>query len=857
MTRSDQCLDDARLRALLDSKLPADLEAEATAHLDGCEACRERLERLADAGRLVVQLANQHLSTQLERSDLDAADAASMLSDPEKLKQLGSQETIAAQIRPDDQIDNLDVVDLVAGDAEESDSGDDLASSRALRLLRATDTAEALGRLGDYDVLEVLGEGGMGIVYRAHDRSLQREVALKLLAPALSVHETARKRFVREAQSASKVNHHNVVTVLGIGECESEQRFAAALPMLVMEYVDGETLEQLIDRRGTLSPPEIARIGLQIAAGLQAAHATNCIHRDIKPANILIESSSDRVVITDFGLARAGDDFSLTRTGVLAGTPTYMSPEQTHGRVIDQRSDLFSLGCVLYTACVGESPFEARTTLDVIDRVRKDNPASLEERRPDLPRPLAKLIHRLLEKSPERRPASALEVRRELKAFLKSITPGDEADRLAGLRSHALTVAGVCAALLVVSFAAWKLTLYVKAWRGVQAAASSGSLNDGPVSEETGAETATVRLIADGSADREFQSLQAAINAATDGDTLEFTAGVLPVEDTLEVENKRLSFQSAGGSAAVEIQRTPSDLSAPVFRIVDSQIDMRNIDMELSAGEPPASGRREDALMMSIGSEIHCGDCRFRRTDGGSLLRAAGGSVVTLERCRLCSPGGVAVQWEAGRDTVRASRLQVTDSLCHARVALESIIFRGNQAAELVVERTAFRGQHFWHCRRPRFPGAGMRSNRGDRAAGVRVKVVHSVFDLQGSVLSVDFPPALEPRHHAIFLSEAVFGEFRENVYSSECQFCSILAPSPHPPFPVSGLPTDLQQWKLRWADSDDSSVQAGIVMGASGEAGTDQEGQQVDLCEVQDVRLIRPDGLSFEAGPSSPQSVP
>src|SRR5262249_45504612 len=202
----------------------------------------------------------------------------------------------------------------------------------------------SLGRLDHYQVLEVVGKGGMGIVLRARDTKLLRVVALKVLAAPLAASGTARQRFVREARAAAAVRDEHVVDIHAV--CDD-----APLPYLVMEFVDGSNLETLLRKGGPLELREVLRIGIQVASGLAAAHKHGLIHRDVKPANILLENGVQRVKLTDFGLARAADDASLTQSGYIAGTPAYMSPEQANGEPIDHRSDLFSLGSVLYEMC--------------------------------------------------------------------------------------------------------------------------------------------------------------------------------------------------------------------------------------------------------------------------------------------------------------------------------------------------------------------------------------------------------------------------------------------------------------------------------------------------------------------------
>jgi formylglycine-generating enzyme required for sulfatase activity/serine/threonine protein kinase len=272
-----------------------------------------------------------------------------------------------------------------------------------LSFLQPTSRADSLGRLGHYEVLEVIGQGGFGIVLRAFDEKLHRVVALKVLAPELAANGSARKRFVREARTAAAVKNEHVVGIYGVEE-------NAQPPYLAMEMIDGKSLQEKIDEQGPLSLTEILRIGLQMAEGLAAAHKQGLVHRDIKPANILLENGVERVKITDFGLARAVDDASVTQSGTVAGTPMYMSPEQAEGLAIDHRSDLFSLGTVLYAMCTGHSAFRASGTHAVLKRVIEASPRPIREVNGEIPEWLADIIGKLHSKWPDDRFQTADEV---------------------------------------------------------------------------------------------------------------------------------------------------------------------------------------------------------------------------------------------------------------------------------------------------------------------------------------------------------------------------------------------------------------------------------------------------------------
>jgi Leucine-rich repeat (LRR) protein len=318
------------------------------------------------------------------------------------------RQRVEALLRAHEQTDNfmeVPVVEQLAGDGG------------GLDFLAPSQKPGSLGRLGHYEVLEVVGRGGMGTVFRAFDTKLHRVVALKALAPQLATSSAARQRFVREARAAAAVTHDHIIAIHAVED-------AGPVPYLVMQFINGPTLQKKLDRTGQLPLKEILRIGLQIAEGLAGAHRQGLVHRDIKPANILLENGVERVKITDFGLARAGDDASLTHSGVVAGTPMYMSPEQADGLAVDFRSDLFSLGSVLYAMCTGRPPFRASSPMAVLKRVCEETPRPIQEVNPELPPWLGDLVARLHAKAPADRFASAREVADLLARHLAELQHG-------------------------------------------------------------------------------------------------------------------------------------------------------------------------------------------------------------------------------------------------------------------------------------------------------------------------------------------------------------------------------------------------------------------------------------------------
>jgi serine/threonine-protein kinase len=370
--------DRRRLQELLEERLPQAEQESAMIHLSECAQCRQELETLA-AEPSWWEEASRFLP---ERGDLSWSCSNSTL---------------------------------------EADDGF-LVDDFACDFLAPCENPAALGKLGQYEILEVVGRGGMGIVLKGYDRELNRYVAVKALAPHLAASAAARSRFAREARAAAAVVHPHVVAIHAVSG-------AGRLPHLVMPLIAGESLQQRLDRCGPLELKEVLRIGMQAAQGLAAAHAQGLVHRDVKPANILLESAEvDRVMLTDFGLARAADDASLTRSGIIPGTPQYMSPEQARGEAADPRSDLFSLGSVLYAMCAGRPPFRAETPLAVLRRISDDAPRPIREINPDVPLWLTRIIERLHAKRREDRFPSAAELGRVLEQCLAhvqqpSVTP--------------------------------------------------------------------------------------------------------------------------------------------------------------------------------------------------------------------------------------------------------------------------------------------------------------------------------------------------------------------------------------------------------------------------------------------------
>ena len=362
-SRTRHC-DDHRLELLLANQLTEPEQNDVAQHIEGCVACRTQLECLAGS-----------------------TEWWSDVSDFLRPHTLDRHETKGRATTPTQLLSTDDI-----GPVEFS-----------LDFLERSDNPAMIGRLSDYEILALIGRGGMGVVLKGYQPELNRYVAVKVMAPHYACSGSARKRFAREAQAAAAVVHPHVVAIHSVDA-------KAKLPYLVMPFVAARSLQDRIDRDGPLELKEVLRIGKQAAEGLAAAHTQGLVHRDIKPANILLEDDVGRVLLTDFGLARTVDDATMTRSGVIAGTPQYMSPEQACGEVVNHQTDLFSLGSVIYAMCAGHPPFRAETTMGVLRRICEETPRPLREVNSEVPDWLSQIVGKLHAKDPADRYTTSTEV---------------------------------------------------------------------------------------------------------------------------------------------------------------------------------------------------------------------------------------------------------------------------------------------------------------------------------------------------------------------------------------------------------------------------------------------------------------
>lgn len=647
-----KCPSDEELRSIASAD-PADAALEdLERHLEMCIACRARLDQLTD--------------------------------NPAAWAQAAQGETPPSSTRLREAMQKLN---------EETAVNPDLGQPPPPRppWLQESSTPGMIGRLGSYEVMEEIARGGMGIVLKARDTGLDRIVAIKVLAPHLAGDAQARARFLREARAAAAVSHENVVTIHAVEDSQPA-------PFLVMEYVTGRTLARRLRTSGPLALPELLRIAYQTACGLAAAHRLGLVHRDIKPANIMLENSIEKVKLTDFGLSRAVSDTGLTQPGMVLGTPEYIAPEQAGGRAVDQRADLFSLGCVCYEMCTGHSPFAADTPLAALRKVCDETPPSARIVSPNTPAWLSDLIEGLLQKDPSRRPGSAEELAKDLGDRLASLQqqellPVDgpklrppiavgEGRRIT--RRKWLVAAGGAAGVLGVA-GGWHLL------RGLYPTAPSDPFLLRPAS---GASVG-------------FESIADALRAARSGDVLELRVdGDIPIRPQ-DLGTRELTLRAADGHrpAIVATQAGRPILSTRATLVLEGITFKQSISDSPAA---PSAARDVPILVLSDSASIFVTHCRFElgaaaTSDGKApaciqLINLRRG---VIQNCEIYSTSGGGIQClflrsHGRRDGGRPPEvsLVVRDSVGLVRHAA-AIVGRTPVPVNLSCMRNSFAGELF------------------------------------------------------------------------------------------------------------------------------------------------------------------
>jgi tRNA A-37 threonylcarbamoyl transferase component Bud32 len=639
---ASNCLSDENLTALL-SRGDSALAPEVERHLSSCGRCQSRLDSMAGLAELPKAL-------------------------PPTLS--------PASLEPLSQV-------LAALRSQTTEPGSPPPRGESVEL-SASPVEGALGEFAGYTLLERVAEGGMGIVYRAYDPQLARMVAVKVLRPSMAGSEQSRLRFVREARAAAAIAHEHVVAIHAVGEYRG-------LPFLVMSFIKGQSLEK---RMGTskLSLVELLRIGAQTARGLAAAHAQGLIHRDIKPGNILLENSVERVKLVDFGLARAIEDTSLTQLGVVAGTPEFMAPEQVRGELISARVDQFALGCVLYVAASGISPFRCDTTMATLRQVLDTKAKPLHQLdSKSYPAWFGRLVERLMAKQADERFSSMTEVAELFESYLRDLKEGrvpsdtclgkgsPSRGRWAGL-SRTILAGGAGLLLVLALWAGWPRPAETQTGRG-------------ETSERTGPATAVFHIERGaGLPPMVFSNLADAVTAAREGDTIVLPFSGDYTTSGLRLGQKALRFHAPPGSHPI------LTLAVGERAMIHAEADLVLEGIELRApgngsdrllpGDIPATGLRMkpsvarldrlDVLVYMDGGRLTVRGCRFAAPPPPSTFS----TLVALENCpearfehsEFFNFGGVAVSWrrreaQGGRSlsTSQPATIAFTNSLLVGR----------------------------------------------------------------------------------------------------------------------------------------------------------------------------------------------
>lgn len=648
------CPDRTAWKALLRGQISPDEERRLQQHLDVCPQCQKALEMSAGSTTFLVDLAAKLQRTHSELS-------------PELANLLDTADGEAAQVT---QVDDRQpfVVDPTA-------------------LLAPGQRPDVLGLIDSFEVLEVLGQGGMGVVFKARDPKLRRLVAIKVLSPFLLPDQTSRQRFLREARAAAAVNHPNAVTIYSVHDPadDSPNATTSRCPYLVMEFVDGPSLHRRIARNNPLSVGDVLRIAAHVAAALSAFHARGLVHRDVKPANILLDAKSGRAKLTDFGLTRGSDDVSLTKTGIVVGTPGFMSPEQAFGKPIDHRSDLFSLGSVMFAMLAGRPPFRDQDTLQTLLRLRSGPPPSIATIRDDLPAGLIRLIDRLHAVDPAARPQTAAEVLAELRhlrgsaadsAPLPSLTmpalrasPSDVprrisegaskhdrtptlADVSAGIKSPATNTARQRLAGLLLAAFAMCLVVWTVGWfktetpDALDAVESDHSRPASPTNVAAKVPSPFVLLDEDGRVGRSAASLSAAIEqAASRKRTRIRVTGDGPfLVAPISVRGQPLWIEAAESARPVFVfKRSPGSSAA----MIDTDDSLTLTGIELQVGELTRTKTDAPPLIRADGAELELIHCSLRGSSTTSPLIRTASPRASIRHSLLFSGATTGVAWVA------------------------------------------------------------------------------------------------------------------------------------------------------------------------------------------------------------------
>lgn len=615
------CPTDEELRRTLTANETDGIDHRLQTHLDACERCQERLERLAGES-----IAGETL-----------------------------REALVATPSPSSKL--LATIDRLSTRAAASGSAGPPRYDDLERWIESS-SPEGTETLDGYVLLACIGRGGMGVVFRAIDPASGDEVAVKAMLPELARDPQARERFLREARAMAAVRHPNVVALQTVSE-------VSGLPYLVTEYVEGESLQDRMQNATPFAPPEIKRIGAEVAAGLAACHEQGVVHRDIKPSNVLLHATDGAVKITDFGLAAVTSTPTLTYHGYLSGTPDYVAPERlTIGSKADERGDLFSLGCLLYAMAAGEPPFGGDTPLIILHRIASEQPPRVGVKNPKIPPPLEYAITALMAKKPEDRPESAHSARRLLLEGPLAEQP------FAYKRSRWMTGGFLFTALVIAA-------VYLLWPAADPPPSASTDLHLGTTEVDEAIAAVEAESVAVGTMMvKTAEALEAAIDAVPNGGRIEIDSDDVLVVSPLYVEFKSITLAAAEGRTPTLQLRLPDEGSAPdyLLRMYYGTLRLDGVRLR-DTWTPDEHLRRVDdfqtvaeqyGLVNLIDADFHATRCRFETRTVGSAVKLDPGNEAVLIDCEVLAPSGSAVNWHA----IDGDELRLEDCVLAGNVGL-------------------------------------------------------------------------------------------------------------------------------------------------------------------------------------------
>ncbi len=652
------------------------------------------------------------------------------------------------------------------------------------------------------------------------------------------------------------MSHDHIVTIHAVEE-------SAPRPYLVMQYVAGLSLQQRLDRDGPLDLQEILRIGMQTASGLAAAHAQGLVHRDIKPANILLENGVERVKVTDFGLARAFAEASLTQSGVVAGTPQYMSPEQARGDPVDQRTDLFSLGGVLYAMCTGRAPFRGSNSMSVLKRVCEETPPPIRATNPEIPDWLIAVIDKLQAKVPAERYQSAAEVAGLLGEHLAHPHQGSEAampatvaaphvPQPAGKQAHRGRWLAAAAALLVAIGGlalteATGVTGILASLTGAGAGSAVTGHDPGPTPTPVAPDPPFVILTRDGLTPRKYDTLAEAVLSASDGDTIEIRGNGPFVTEAVEIHARTLTIRAADGFRPVIcLSPQASQGFESILSALGDALVLEGLEFQRLIQPQWTAGEKLPGIVTTRAAALHIANCRFRQTGTrNSVAVWAGRSpLCELRNCELFSKEGGVIGW------LHPGARVIFDNNCLLATGGIGVHVDDPQLNELSIQFTrntcVSRNTFFYLNLHVPLPPA---LEQSPARSPIRLEVSGSIFDAP-FVLGFTQTPAflekaavLEPAEAEATLLRLLEWRGERNVFAAGSTSVGWIADTKQQP---SRGPKTLEEWKRFWGAEEADSLE-GRLRFRGGDL-LSRTGAALDQLTPDDFRL-RPDSAGYRAG--------